>query len=90
LRTWGRWPARPWPTSALNVVELAGKEADAMRFLDRLLGRGKTVAGDTDHNSVKGEGMHEDQEDAKKGMLTGPPSEDIDPQFIKDTERKTH
>jgi hypothetical protein len=59
-----------------------------MRFLDRLLGRGKTVAGDTDHNSVKREGMHEEQEDAKKGMLTGPPSEDVDPQFIKDTERK--
>ena len=57
-----------------------------MRFLDRLLGRGKTGAGDSDHNSVKAEGMHEEQEDAKKGMLTG--SDDVDPQFIKDTERK--
>ena len=57
-----------------------------MRFLDRLLGRGKP--GDTDHNSVKGEGMHEEQEDAKKGMLTGPSSDHVDPQFIKDTERK--
>jgi hypothetical protein len=56
--------------------------------LDRLFGRGKTAAPDTDDNSAKGEGMHEEQEDANKGMQTGPPSDDIDPQFIKDTERK--
>ena len=58
-----------------------------MRFLDRLLGRVKTDSGDTDHNSVKGEGMHEEQEDSERPSVT-PPSDDIDPQFIRDTERK--
>ena len=59
-----------------------------MSFLDKLLGRDKTTAGDTEQNPVKSEGMNEEQEDAKK-MPTGTPSDDIDPQFIKDTERKT-
>ncbi|MGH3084270.1 MAG: hypothetical protein ACRDNP_09475 [Gaiellaceae bacterium] len=59
-----------------------------MRFLDRLLGRGKTAAGETDDNSLNGEGIHQEQEDSKKGMPTGAP--DIDPQFIKDTERKAN
>jgi hypothetical protein len=58
-----------------------------MRFLDRLFGRGKTHAGDTEHNSVKGEGMHEEQEDSEPS--SAPPSDTIDPQFIKDTERKS-
>ena len=72
-----------------------------MSFLDKLLGRNKTAAGDTEDNSVKGEGMHEEQEIASndddavleegdlKGQLGGPASDDIDPQFIKDTERRT-
>ena len=59
-----------------------------MRFLDRLLGRGKTAAGETDDNSLNREGRHQEQEDSKKGMPTVPP--DIDPQFIKDTERKAN
>jgi hypothetical protein len=59
-----------------------------MSFLDRLLGRGKTAAEDTEHNSVKGEGMHEEQEDSERPSVT-PPSDNIDPQFIKDTERET-
>ena len=59
-----------------------------MRFLDRLLGRGKTDVGDTEPNSVKGEGVHEEQEDSERPS-SAPPSDTIDPQFIKDTERKS-
>jgi hypothetical protein len=58
-----------------------------MRFLDKLLGRDKTAAGEPDDNSVKGEDMHQEQEDSERSSAT-PPSRDIDPQFIKDTERK--
>jgi hypothetical protein len=47
-----------WPDSGPNVIE---KEA-AVSFFDRLFGRGKTAAADIDHNSVKGESMHEEQE----------------------------
>lgn len=61
-----------------------------MSFLDKLLGRDKTTAGDTEQNPVKSEGMNEEHEDAKKEMPTGTPSDDIDPQFIKDTERKAN
>ena len=60
-----------------------------MRFLDKLLGRGKTAAGETDDNSVKGEDMHQEREDSERPSTT-PPSGDIDPQFIKDTERKAN
>ena len=56
-----------------------------MSFLDKLLGRDKTATGDTEQNSVKSEGMHEEQKDSEQPSGT-PPSEDIDPQFIKDTE----
>ncbi len=60
-----------------------------MSFLDKLLGRDKTAAGDTEQNSVKSEGMHEEQKDSEQPSVT-PPSDDIDPQFIKDTERKAN
>ena len=60
-----------------------------MSFFDRLLGRGKTATGETDDNSVKGEeDIHQEQEDSERPSVT-PPSHDIDPQFIKDTERKS-
>ena len=59
-----------------------------MSFLDRLLGRGKTTAGDTEQNSVKGDDMHAEDEASEQPSVT-PSSDDIDPQFIKDTERKT-
>jgi hypothetical protein len=58
-------------------------------FLDKLLGRGKTTAVDTEQNSVKDEGMQEEQEVSEQPSVT-PPSDVIDPQFIKDTERKSH
>ena len=73
-----------------------------MSFLDKLLGRDKTAAADTDPTSrsrfrwSRDNGsvafpMHDGQQDAKKGMPpTAPPSRDIDPQFIKDTERKAN
>ena len=59
-----------------------------MSFLDKLLGRDKTAAGDTEQNSVKSEGMHEEQKDPEQPSGT-PPSDVIDPQFIKDTERES-
>ena len=60
-----------------------------MGFLDKLLGRNKTAAEDTEQNSVNSDGMHEEQEDSEQPSVT-PPSDVIDPQFIKDTERKSH
>lgn len=58
-----------------------------MSFLDKLLGRDKTAAGETGDKSVKDEGMQ--QEDSERPS-SAPPSDNIDPQFIKDTERKAN
>lgn len=69
-----------------------------MSFLDKLLGRSKTAASETDDNSVKGESDDGtafpadpnvlEEGEFLKAQAPGPPSDDIDPQFIKDTERK--